>query len=175
MHEILTLNKIADVGLELFDKNNFAVKDEVSNPVGIVLRSYNMHDMELPENLLGVSRAGAGVNNIPIDECTKRGVVVFNTPGANANGVKELVLASLLIASRNIVDGVNWAQTLKDKDGVPALVEKGKAAFIGTEIAGKKIGVIGLGAIGSLVAGACDKLGMEVYGYDPYMSFWRVC
>ena len=169
MAEILTLNKIAACGTDLFDEK-YTVTDNAENPDAIVLRSFSMHEMELPENLLSVARAGAGVNNIPIDKCTEKGIVVFNTPGANANGVKELVLAGLLLSSRKIVDGVEWAKTLKGTEGIGKAVEKGKSAFAGCEIAGKTLAVIGLGAIGQLVANAAYALGMEVVGYDPYLS-----
>jgi len=171
MYKIMTLNKIAAVGLEKLERDKYEVASELSNPDGIILRSFKMHDMELPKSLKAVARAGAGVNNIPIDKCTQAGIVVFNTPGANANGVKELTIAALLISSRNIVGGVNWAQTLKGKgDEVPNLVEKGKADYGGFEIKGKTLGVVGLGAIGVLVANSAADLGMEVVGYDPYIS-----
>ena len=169
MAQVLTLNKIAACGTELFDEK-YTVTDSAENPDAIVLRSASMHEMELPQKLLSVARAGAGVNNIPIDKCTEKGIVVFNTPGANANGVKELVLAGLLLSSRKIVDGVEWAKTLKGTEGIGKAVEKGKSAFAGCEIAGKKLAVIGLGAIGQLVANAAYALGMEVIGFDPYLS-----
>ncbi len=167
MYKILTLNKISEKGLNTLTEN-YTHSDSEKNPDGILLRSFKMHDMELPESLLAVARCGAGVNNIPLDRCTENGVVVFNTPGANANAVKELVLTALLISSRKVIDGYNWAQTL-DGD-VASKVEKGKARFGGPELYGKKIGVIGLGAIGVLVANAAEALGMEVMGYDPYLS-----
>ena len=169
MAVVLTLNKIAACGTELFGEA-YTVTDQAENPDAIVLRSASMHEMELPDALLSVARAGAGVNNIPIDKCTGKGIVVFNTPGANANGVKELVLAGLLLSSRKIIDGVEWAKTLKGTEGIGKAVEKGKSAFAGSEIAGKKLAVIGLGAIGQLVANAAYGLGMEVIGYDPYLS-----
>lgn len=169
MFDILTLNKISNVGLAKLT-NNYKVSDDIKNPDGILLRSFKMHDMELPENLKAVARCGAGVNNIPLDKCAEKGIVVFNTPGANANAVKELVLTALLISSRKICDGYNWAQGLKGQEGIAAAVEKGKAQFVGPEIAGKTLGVIGLGAIGVLVANAARALGMKVYGYDPYLS-----
>ncbi len=170
MFEVLTLNKIAKIGLDKLG-DNFTVTDEVKNPDGILLRSFAMHDMELPENLKAVARAGAGTNNIPIDKCSEKGVVVFNTPGANANAVKELAIGALFLASRDVVGGIKWAETLKDEgDAVPKLVEKGKSAFVGPEITGKTIGVIGLGAIGVMVANAAHSLGMEVLGYDPFIS-----
>lgn len=171
MYKIQTLNKIAAVGLDKLGRDNYEISSEISNPDGIILRSFKMHDMELPASLKAVARAGAGVNNIPIEKCTQKGIVVFNTPGANANGVKELAIAALLISSRNIIGGVNWVQTLKGKgDEIPNLVEKGKAEFGGYEIQGKTLGVVGLGAIGVLVANAAVNLGMNVIGYDPYIS-----
>ena len=167
MYNILTLNKISPVGLDLFtDKYTYA--DDALNPDGILLRSFKMHDMELPESLLAVARCGAGVNNIPIDKCSEKGIVVFNTPGANANAVKELVLTALLISSRDIIGGNAWAETLTEN--VAAAVEKGKSKFTGPELAGKTLGVIGLGAIGVLVANAAIDLGMKVVGYDPFLS-----
>ena len=170
MFKIQTLNKISKKGLAILD-TNYTCADEVENPDGIILRSFKMHDMELPDSLRAVARAGAGVNNIPIDKCTDKGVVVFNTPGANANAVKELVIAALFLASRGIVQGIDWAKTLKGEgDNVSALVEKGKSNFVGPEIEGKTIGVVGLGAIGVKVANAAHHLGMDVVGYDPYLS-----
>ncbi len=170
MYEIQTLNKISKVGLAEFTVD-YHCADEQAAPDAILVRSAAMHDMVLPESLLAVARAGAGVNNIPIDRCSEQGIVVFNTPGANANAVKELVIAGLMLASRKIVDGIAWEKTLKGQgDALSKLVEKGKSAFVGPEIAGKKLGVIGLGAIGVLVANAAHALGMTVYGYDPFMS-----
>lgn len=170
MYQIKTLNKIAPCGLSRFG-GSYTVADEVENPDAIILRSFNMHDMALPESLKAIARAGAGVNNIPIDKCSEKGIVVFNTPGANANAVKELVIAALLLSSRKIVDGINWVSTLKGKGAeVSKLVEKGKSAFAGPELSGKTIGVIGLGAIGVMVANVAYTLGMEVIGYDPFMS-----
>ena len=167
---ILTLNKIAACGTDLFD-DKYVVGEDVQNPDGIMVRSAAMHDMELPESVLAIARAGAGVNNIPVDKCGEAGIVVFNTPGANANAVKELVIAGLLLASRKIVPAIEWAKTLKGEgDAAPKLVEKGKSQFVGPEIKGKKLGVIGLGAIGGMVANAAKSLGMEVYGFDPYLS-----
>ena len=178
MYKIKTLNKISPKGLSLFPLDNYEVSSEISNPNAIVLRSYKMHDMELPLNLKAIARAGAGTNNIPIERCTQQGIVVFNTPGANANAVKETVLASMLLASRGIVEGITWVQSIKDKgDEVPKLVEKEKSNFAGNEIKGKKLGLIGLGAIGALVANSAVDLGMEVIGYDPYLSVdaaWRL-
>jgi D-3-phosphoglycerate dehydrogenase len=171
MYKIQTLNKIDPQGLQNFPAALYEVGDSVENPDAIVLRSFKMFDMELPSSLKAVARAGAGVNNIPIEKCTEKGIVVFNTPGANANAVKELVIAGLLMASRDITGSVIWAKTLIGQgDQVPALVEKGKTQFGGCEIKGKTLGVIGLGAIGVLVANAAQSLGMKVIGYDPYMS-----
>lgn len=171
MYKILTLNKIDPKGLGQFPAGLYTISSEEAQPDAIVLRSFNMHEMELPSSVKAIARAGAGVNNIPIDRCTEKGIVVFNTPGANANGVKELVLAGLLLSSRDIVGGVEWARTLiGEGDKVPALVEKGKANFGGNEIQGKVLSVIGLGAIGVLVANAALQLGMEVVGFDPYLS-----
>lgn len=171
MFKIQTLNKISPIGLDRFDTSKYTYGTETENPDAIMVRSASMHEMEMPESLLAIARAGAGVNNIPIDKCSEKGIVVFNTPGANANAVKELVIAGLLISSRKVVPGIEWAKTLKGKgDEVGKLVEKGKSAFTGPEIRGKKLGVIGLGAIGILVANAAKSLGMEVYGYDPYVS-----
>lgn len=170
MFDILTLNKIAACGLEQLDDTKYTITDDASaNVDGIILRSFAMHDMELPENLKAVARAGAGTNNIPIDKCSEKGVVVFNTPGANANAVKELVLAGLLLSSRKITKGIEWAGTLTGED-VAKQVEKGKSQFAGQEIQGKTLGVIGLGAIGVLVANAAQHLGMKVIGFDPYLS-----
>lgn len=170
MFKILTLNKIADCGLRELPAEKFVISTEEKNPDGILLRSYVLPQEELNEGLQAIGRAGAGVNNIPVDSCAERGIVVFNTPGANANGVKELVIAGLLMSSRNVMAGVNWAQGLAGQEGVAKLVEKGKSQFVGPEIAGKRLGVIGLGAIGALVANACRTLGMFVVGYDPYIS-----
>lgn len=171
MFKIQTLNKIDAEGLSLFPLSSYEIASELPNPDAIVLRSFEMHNMELPASLKAVARAGAGVNNIPIDKCTEKGIVVFNTPGANANGVKELVIAGLLLASRDITESIVWAKTLIGQgDQVPALIEKGKNNFAGQEIQGKTLAVIGLGAIGVLIANAATALGMKVIGYDPYMS-----
>ncbi len=170
MYKIQTLNKISAIGLENFDKSKYTYSDDVQNPDAILVRSAAMHDMQFDNALKAIARAGAGVNNIPLDRCSEEGIVVFNTPGANANAVKELVITGLLLSSRKIVDGINWARTLEGKPDAAKLVEKGKSQFVGPEILGKKLGVIGLGAIGVLVANACIDLGMEVYGYDPYIS-----
>ncbi len=169
MYNILTLNKISKTGLARLDEN-YNISDSLENPDAVLVRSAAMHDMELPESLLAIARAGAGVNNIPLDKCTEKGIVVFNTPGANANAVKELVLAGLLISSRKIVDGIEWAKNLKGNPDAAKLVEKGKSQFVGPEIKGKTLGVVGLGAIGVLVANAAVALGMNVLGYDPYIS-----
>ncbi len=170
MYNILTLNKIAKIGLAQLG-DNYAVADDTANPDAVLVRSASMHDTELPESLLAIARAGAGTNNIPIDKCTQKGIVVFNTPGANANAVKELVIAGMLISSRDVLGGIEWAKTLKGNgDQVGKLVEKGKSNFVGPEIKGKTLGVIGLGAIGLLVANAAVALGMSVVGYDPFLS-----
>ncbi len=171
MFKIQTLNKISTVGLSLLPLDNYESASEISHPDAILVRSFKMHDMEMPESLLTIGRAGAGVNNIPVDKCSEKGIVVFNTPGANANAVKELVLASLFLSSRDIVGGIAWAKTLIGEGGeVPKLVEKGKSSFVGPEISGKTLGIIGLGAIGRLVANAAESLGMKVIGFDPYIS-----
>lgn len=171
MYKIQTLNKIDPEGLKIFDLDNYEIASEFTSPDAIIVRSQAMHDMVLPSSLLAIARAGAGVNNIPIEKCTERGIVVYNTPGANAHAVKEIVLAAMLMASRDIAGSIIWAKTLKGKgDEVPGLVEKGKSNFGGTEIRGKTLAVIGLGAIGVLVANAAQALGMNVLGYDPYLS-----
>ena len=171
MFKIQTLNEIDPKGLSLLSPDSYEASSEIENPDAIVLRSHKMHGMELPPSLKAVARAGAGVNNIPIDECTEKGIVVFNTPGANANGVKEMVIAGLMLASRDIIDGAIWVRSLIGKGSkVPAIIEKGKKNFVGQEIKGKTLAVIGLGAIGVLVANAAKSLGMEVVGYDPYIS-----
>ena len=167
---ICTLNKIAACGTARFDAAKYTVTEDLSTATGVMVRSAAMHEMELPDSLLAIARAGAGVNNIPVDKCSETGVVVVNPPGANANAVKELVIAGLLISSRKVISGIEWAKTLQGQEGVAKLVEKGKSAFVGPEIKGKRLGVIGLGAIGILVANAARSLGMEVHGYDPYIS-----
>lgn len=170
MYNVLTLNKIAAVGTSRLG-DNYSYGDDVQNPDAILVRSAAMHDMEFESNLLAIARAGAGTNNIPKDKCSEQGIVVFNTPGANANAVKELVLAGLLMSSRKIVEGIEWAKTLKGNgDAVGKMVEKGKSQFVGPEIKGKTLGVIGLGAIGILVANVAVALGMDVIGFDPFMS-----
>lgn len=171
MYNIKTLNKISQSGLDHFDKDHYVYGDEIENPDAILVRSAKMHDMEFGDDLKAIGRAGAGVNNIPIDRCSESGIVVFNTPGANANAVKELVIAGMLICSRRVIPAIEWAKTLKGNGAeVSKMVEKGKSAFTGPEILGKTLGVIGLGAIGVAVANAAKSLGMEVYGYDPYLS-----
>lgn len=171
MYNIQTLNKIAACGTDLFDKEKYTFGEDIADPSAILVRSASMHELELGGNLLAIARAGAGTNNIPIDKCSEKGIVVFNTPGANANAVKELVIAGLLLSSRKIPASMEWIKTLKGKgDEVGKLVEKGKSQFAGPEIKGKKLGIIGLGAIGALVAGAAAALGMEVYGADPFLS-----
>jgi len=169
MFQINCLNPISKIGLSNFT-DNYQIVDDVNNADGILVRSAAMHDMDLPKSLLAVARAGAGVNNIPLDKCAEKGVVVFNTPGANANGVKELVIAGMLLAARDIVGGIKWVEDNKEDENIAKTAEKAKSKFAGTEIKGKKLGVIGLGAIGAQVANAAVSLGMEVYGYDPYLS-----
>ena len=176
MMRLHCLNPISKYGTELLDEK-YQLTDKVEEADGILVRSASMHEMELSENLLAVARAGAGVNNIPLEKCAEAGVVVFNTPGANANGVKELVLAGMLLAARDIVGGIRWCEENKDDANIAKSVEKSKKAFAGHEIKGKKLGVIGLGAIGAEVANAAVALGMDVYGYDPYISVnaaWRL-
>ena len=172
MYRIKTLNKIAAVGLNQLDKNRFQVGDGVENEDGILVRSAKMHDYEFPSALRAIARAGAGTNNIPLDRCSEAGIVVFNTPGANANAVKELALTAMLIASRDVLGGADWVQEQAHTPNVDvaAAVEKGKSAFAGPELYRKTLGVIGLGAIGALVANVALDLGMDVYGYDPYLS-----
>ena len=171
MYKIQTLNKIANIGLELLPRDDYEVASEIINPDAILLRSANMLEMEIPASVKAVARAGAGVNNIPVSKCSERGIVVFNTPGANANSVKELVLAGLLMSSRKIFPGLMWAKTLVGRgDEVPNLIEKGKSGFVGPELKGKRLGVVGLGAIGVMVANDALGLGMQVSGYDPFIS-----
>ena len=163
------LNPIAACGLDMLG-DNYEITENTNEAEAILVRSAGMHDMDLPKSLLAVARAGAGVNTIPLDACAEKGIVVFNTPGANANGVKELVIASLLLAARDITGGIKWCQDNKDDENIAKSGEKAKKAFAGTEIKGKKLGIIGLGAIGVLVANAANRLGMDVYGCDPYLS-----
>lgn len=168
---IKTLNNIAEVGLNVFNNDNFTIDNESENPDAIVLRSFNMHSMEFSNRLKAIARAGAGVNNIPVEKCTEQGIVVFNTPGANANAVKEMVLTTIMASSRNLFAGVAWTKTLVDEgDQIPKLVEAGKKQFVGKEIKGKTLGVIGLGAIGALVANDALELDMDVIGFDPFIS-----
>ena len=169
MYQYTCLNPIANVGLNLFSAD-YAKVDDIKDADAALVRSASVHDLELGDKVVAIARAGAGVNNIPLDKCAEQGIVVFNTPGANANGVKELVLAAMLYASRDLVGGIEWVQNNKDDANIAKTAEKEKKNFAGTEISGKKLGVIGLGAIGVLVANAATNLGMEVYGYDPYIS-----
>lgn len=169
MYQYYCLNPIADIGLDLFDQNYKKV-DTLSNCDAVLVRSAGMHDLELPKSLHTIARAGAGVNNIPLEKCAQQGIVVFNTPGANANGVKELVFAGMLMASRDIVAGINWVKESKDEPDIAKLAEKQKKQYAGCELKGKKLGIIGLGAIGIQVANTAIHFGMEVYGYDPYIS-----
>ncbi|WP_297131510.1 phosphoglycerate dehydrogenase [uncultured Eubacterium sp.] len=170
MYNIKLLNKISNVGLSKFDTKEFAYSDDMENPDAIMVRSASMHDMEMPESLLAIARAGAGTNNIPVADCANKGIVVFNTPGANANAVKELVVLGMLLSSRKVTKAIDWCKTIKDEgDNVGKTVEKGKSAFAGPELKGKTLGVIGLGAIGRLVAEVAVDLGMDVIGYDPYL------
>lgn len=177
MYRIDLLNKISEKGLNLFS-DKYEYRTDIPDPDGILVRSKEMKDMTLPSSLKAIARAGAGVNNIPIDKCSEKGIVVFNTPGANANGVKELVILGMLMACRNVVGGITWAKGLVGEgDKVPDLIEKGKSKFAGTELMGKKLGVVGLGAIGTMVANTAESLGMEVWGYDPFLSIeaaWRL-
>ena len=169
MYQVHYLNKISEKGTALLTEN-YQPTEKLADAEAILVRSAAMHDLELPENLLAVARAGAGVNNIPLDKCAEKGVVVFNTPGANAHSVMELALCGMLLGSRDVVGGINWVQSIRDQENVAKLVEKGKSKFAGHEIAGKKLGVIGLGAIGGPLANAARKLGMTVYGCDPFIS-----
>lgn len=169
MYQIHYLNKISQQGTALWTED-FALNDDINAADGVLVRSANMHDMELPQNLLAIARAGAGVNNIPLTTCADKGIVVFNTPGANARSVMELTLCGMLLGSRDIIDGVNWVQSIQDQPDIAKLVEKGKSRFAGHEIYGKKLGIIGLGNIGGPLANRARKLGMEVYGCDPHIS-----
>ena len=172
MFNIKTMNKIAAVGLDRLPASGYTIGDSVENEDGILVRSAKLHDYDFPANLWAIARAGAGVNNIPVDRCSEVGIVVFNTPGANANAVKELVICALLLASRDVIGGSEWVKAQANTDGVEVadVVEKGKSAFVGPELYRKTLGVVGLGAIGALVANVALSLGMEVYGYDPYLS-----
>lgn len=176
MKKIHCLNAIASVGTDIFDEN-YVLTDNINEADAVMVRSAAMGDMEFSKNLLAIARAGAGVNNIPLERCADAGIVVFNTPGANANGVKELVICGMLLAARDVVGGIEWTRSIKDSDTISKDVEKGKKNFAGGEIKGKKLGVIGLGAIGAEVANAAASLGLEVFGYDPYISVnsaWRL-
>ena len=170
MYKIQTLNKISAVGTYVFDKSKYAIADECANPDAIMVRSAKMHEMQFGDNLLAIARAGAGVNNIPVERCAQEGICVFNTPGANSNAVKELAICALLLSSRKIVEAASWAASLKGTPDAPKTVEGGKSKFAGPEIAGKTLGIIGLGAIGGKIANAAEALGMKVIGYDPYIS-----
>jgi len=170
MFRIQTLNKIAPVGLEQFSRDNYEIASDIPNPDAIIVRSADMNDMQIPSGVVAIARAGAGYNNIPVKRCSENGIVVFNTPGANANAVKELALAAMLISSRNIVGGINWAASEAGNPDIADLVEKEKSKFTGPEIKGKTLGVIGLGAIGVMVANDAKALGMKVIGFDPYIS-----
>ncbi|MGB4092179.1 MAG: phosphoglycerate dehydrogenase [Ruminococcus flavefaciens] len=170
MYKIQTLNKISSIGTDIFDKSKYSIADECANPDAIMVRSAKMHDMQFGDNLLAIARAGAGVNNIPVERCAQEGICVFNTPGANSNAVKELAIAALLLASRKIVEAAEWAKSLKGTPDAPKTVEGGKSKFAGPEIAGKTLGIIGLGAIGGKIANAAESLGMKVIGYDPFLS-----
>ena len=170
MKKIKLMNKIAAVGTDVFDRAKYEVSDKVEAPDALMVRSANLHEMEFNPELVAISRAGAGVNNIPTEECAKRGIVVFNTPGANANGVKELAVAALILASRDVVGGIEWAKSIADDPDIAKTVEAGKSKFAGSEILGKTLGVIGLGAIGGLVANTAKNLGMRVVGCDPYLT-----
>lgn len=170
MFNILTLNKISASGLSNFDAAKYVCGDDFASPDAVIVRSASMHEMEIPASVLAIARAGAGYNNIPVDACTENGICVFNTPGANANAVKELVICGLLLASRRVVPSIDWCRTLKGEDEISKKIEKGKSNFAGPEIMGKTLGVIGLGAIGIKVCNAAVALGMSVIGYDPYLS-----
>ncbi len=177
MAEIKTMNKIAQQGLDVLAKNGHVVNVDAENPEGLLIRSAKLHDMEFGDRLLAIARAGVGTDNVPVDRCTEAGIAVFNTAGANAEAVKELAICALMLASRDIAGGIEWVRSIAGHDNVAAEVEKGKAAFVGPEICGKSLGIIGLGAIGSLVANAALSLGMTVWGYDPYLSVdaaWRL-
>ena len=170
MKNIKLMNKIAAVGTDVFDRSMYNVAEDAPNADAIMVRSAALHEMEFNPELEAIARCGAGVNNIPVEKCTEKGVVVFNTPGANANGVKELAICALIMAARDVVGGIKWAESLKGQEGIAKLVEKGKGAYVGNELVGKKLGVIGLGAIGGMVANAANALGMVVMGCDPYIT-----
>ena len=170
MKQIKLMNKIAKIGTDVFDDEQFAFTESNEEYDAIMVRSAALHDVEFPDSLAAIARAGAGVNNIPVDRCTEKGIVVFNTPGANANGVKELALCALVLAARDVVGGIKWVENLKGEQGIAKTVEIGKGVYVGNELLGKKLGVIGLGAIGGMVANAAHALGMTVLGYDPYIT-----
>ncbi len=170
MKNIKLMNKIAEVGTNVFSREKYVVSETVENADAIMVRSAKLHGVEFPETLCAIARCGAGVNNIPVDECTKKGIVVFNTPGANANGVKELAVCALVLSARNVIGGIDWAETLAGEADVAKAVEAGKGAYVGNELLGKTLGVIGLGAIGGMVANAANALGMTVIGCDPYIT-----
>ncbi|MBP8640521.1 MAG: 3-phosphoglycerate dehydrogenase [Oscillospiraceae bacterium] len=171
MYNVKSLNKISSFGLDIIKENGMCLDDKTETPDAVLVRSADMNEMEFNKNLLCIARAGAGTNNIPVSRCAEKGIVVFNTPGANAEAVKELVICALLMSSRDVFGGVEWVHSIADKgDEVPAAVEKGKASFIGPEIAGKTLGVVGLGAIGAKIANTALELGMKVYGFDPFLS-----
>lgn len=170
MKNIKLMNKIAKVGTDNFDRTMYNVGEDLENADAIMVRSASLHEMEFNKELEAIARCGAGVNNIPVEKCAENGIVVFNTPGANANGVKELAICALILAARDVVGGIKWVETLNGQEGVAKLVEKGKSAYVGNELLGKKLGVIGLGAIGGMVANAANSLGMTVIGYDPYLT-----
>ncbi len=170
MLKVKLMNKIAKVGTDVLSSAKYEISEKIENEDAILVRSAALHDMPFSPNLKAIARCGAGVNNIPVDKCTKEGVVVFNTPGANANAVKELAVAALILASRDVVGGIQWVETLKGQENVAKAVEAGKSAFVGHELAGKTLGVVGLGAIGGMVANAAISLGMSVMGYDPYIT-----
>ena len=177
MFQIKTMNKIAQQGLDVLAENGFLVNAEAKNPDGLLIRSAKLHDESFGDKLLAIARAGVGVDNVPVERCTESGIAVFNTAGANAEAVKELAICALLLASRDVAGGIEWVKSIASVDGVAAAVEKGKSAYVGPEINGKSLGIIGLGAIGSLVANAAIALGMDVWGYDPYLSVdaaWRL-
>ena len=167
---IKLMNKIAKVGTEIFEEDIFSLTDGTEDYDAIMVRSASLHEMEFPKSLAAIARAGAGVNNIPVESCTERGIVVFNTPGANANGVKELAICALVLAARDVAGGIKWVENLKGEVGIAKTVEAGKSVYVGNELLGKKLGVIGLGAIGGMVANAANALGMTVLGYDPYIT-----
>jgi len=170
MFRIQTLNKISPLGLDLFPKDRYEIANDISNPDAILVRSADMNEMDIPSSVMAIARAGAGYNNIPVKRCSEKGMIVFNTPGANANAVKELTLAAMLLSSRNIIGGINWTASVADRADVAELVEKEKSKFTGPELKGKTLGVIGLGAIGVMVANDAKALGMNVIGFDPYIS-----